>query len=306
MSSSPVLSVNIAGIKLKNPLIAASGCYGYGKDYLQWISPEEWGAITLKGTTLNSKKGNLPPRLVETPSGLINSVGLQNPGLDAVLEKELPALKGYNVTVLMNISGETEDEYVLLAEKLSSVSEISGIEINISCPNVEKGGLAFGENPSMVEKLVSRIRQKYAGPVIVKLSSHGNDLPDIARAAEKAGADALSLINTLRAMVIDIEKTRPVLSQSIGGLSGPAIRPVAVRVVWEVSAAVNIPVIGMGGITCADDALQFILAGARAVAIGTANFINPQVVKETVTGLEEYMRQKGYKYVKEMSGAARR
>ncbi len=306
MNSDPVLSVNIAGIKLKNPLVAASGCYGYGKDYLHWISPEEWGAITLKGTTLHSKKGNLPPRLVETPSGLINSVGLQNPGVDAVLEEELPAMQGYDVAVLMNVSGETEEEYVLLADKLSSVPAVSGIEVNISCPNVEKGGLAFGEDPPMVEKLISRMRQKYAGPLIVKLSPHGSNLPEIARAAEKAGADAISLVNTLRAMVIDIEKNKPVLPQNVGGLSGPAIRPVAVRAVWEVSAAVNIPIIGMGGITCADDALQFILAGARAVAIGTANFINPQVVKETVSGLEEYMRQKGYKYVDEMSGAARR
>lgn len=300
------LMVDIAGIKMKNPVIAASGCYGYGQDYLDFISPEKWGAITVKGTTLKPRQGNPPPRLAETPSGLINSVGLQNPGIDYVLQEELTGLADYDVPVIINISGETIEEYVLLAEKLSGIKKVGGIELNISCPNVKKGGLAFGSDPAVVKELVAEVRARYSGTLIVKLTPNTGELPDIAAAAEEAGADALSLINTLRAMEIDIEKEKPVLSTGIGGLSGPAIRPVAVRAVWEVAGEVKIPVIGMGGITCAGDALQFILAGASAVSIGTANFINPLVLTETLEGLEQYMKQKGYSSIEEICGAARR
>ncbi len=300
------LSVNIAGMQMKNPVIAASGCYGYGQDYLSYVSPEKWGAITVKGTTLKPRRGNPPPRLAETPSGLINSVGLQNPGIDAVLKDEIPGLMGYDVPVIINFSGETIEEYVLLGEKIAGATGIAGVELNISCPNVEKGGLAFGADPAVVKELVSQVRMRYPGPLIVKLTPNTGELPAIALAAEEAGADALSLINTLRAMEIDIEKGKPVLATAIGGLSGPAIRPVAVRAVWEVSEAVKIPVIGMGGITCAADAVQFILAGASAVSIGTANFINPLVLIETLDGIKEYMIRKGYSCIVEMSGAARR
>ncbi len=299
------LAVNLAGIKLKNPVIAASGCYGYGRDYLPWISPEEWGGITLKGTTLHPRKGNYPPRLAETPSGLINAVGLQNPGIDLVMEKEIPALRAYDVAVIVNIAGETMAEYVMLAKKLAKAEGVDALELNVSCPNVEKGGLSFGTDPAVVGELVSQVRSCYSGPLIVKLSYQGHALSDIALSAERAGADAISLINTVRAMVIDTEKNKPVLCTGAGGLSGPAIRPIAVCAVWEVSAAVGIPVIGMGGIRDAGDALQFIMAGARAVSIGTANFVNPLVVKETVQGIEDFLLRKDYCSVDEISGLAR-
>ena len=304
--NNPRLSVNIDGIELKNPVIAASGCYGYGGDYRPWVSLQEWGAITLKGTTLHSRQGNPPPRLVETPAGMINSVGLQNPGVDKVIAEELPHLQDENVAVIMNISGETIEEYVALTAKIAPLQRIDGIEVNVSCPNVEKGGISFGTDPESVSELVARVRSTYDGPLIVKLSPLGHDLPRVARAAEEAGAGVISLINTVPGMVIDADAVKPVLARGVGGLSGPAIRPVAVRAVWEVAGTVDIPLIGMGGIAGAEDALQFILAGARAVSIGTANFVNPLVVKETVAGIDEYMEHKGFKSMEEMCGAARR
>ncbi|NLZ28278.1 MAG: dihydroorotate dehydrogenase [Firmicutes bacterium] len=306
MNVEPDLAVEIAGIQMKNPLIAASGCYGYGQEYSSYISPERWGAIALKGTTLRPRAGNPPPRIVETPSGLINAVGLQNPGIEKVLKEEVPALREKDVPLIINVSGETVQEYVLLGESVSRARGVSGLELNISCPNVERGGIAFGSDPVLVRELVSAVRDSYTGPLIVKLSPNTEHLTRIAVAAEEAGADALSLINTLRAMVVDIEKQRPVLANVIGGLSGPAIRPVAVRAVWEVAAAVKIPLIGMGGIISTSDALQFILAGAAAVAVGTGNFIDPLIADKITAGIKEYMRSKGFARVSAMVGAARR
>lgn len=306
MNREPDLAVDIAGIQMRNPLIAASGCYGYGQEYTGYISPEKWGAITVKGTTLNPREGNPPPRIVETPSGLINAIGLQNPGIEKVLKEEIPAMRGHDVPLIINISGETVEEYVLLGELISRARGVAGLELNISCPNVERGGIAFGSDPLLVKELVSAVRRCYPGPLIVKLSPNTDRLPLIATAAEEGGADALSLINTLRAMVVDIERQRPALANVIGGLSGPAIRPVAVRAVWEVAAVVEIPLIGMGGITSASDALQFILAGATGVAIGTGNFLNPLIAIEITEGIKEYMRRKGFLKVTEMIGAAQR
>ncbi|NLI70011.1 MAG: dihydroorotate dehydrogenase [Firmicutes bacterium] len=306
MKAEPDLAVEIAGIQMKNPLIAASGCYGYGQEYSSYIPPGKWGAIALKGTTLHPRAGNPPPRIVETPSGLINAVGLQNPGIEKVLKEEVPALREKDVPLIINVSGETVEEYALLGELVSRAHGVSGLELNISCPNVERGGIAFGSDPVLVRELVSAVRDSYRGPLIVKLSPNTEHLTRIAVAAEEAGADALSLINTLRAMVVDIEKQRPMLANVIGGLSGPAIRPVAVRAVWEVAAAVKIPLIGMGGIISTSDALQFILAGAAAVAIGTGNFVDPLIADRITAGIREYMKSKDFPGVSAMVGAARR
>jgi len=299
------LTVNLAGITLANPLIAASGCYGYGFDYRRWIDPGDWGAIVVKGTTLRPRTGNPPPRLVETPSGMLNAIGLQNPGIDFFLKSIRPQLPELQCPVLVNIAGETLEEYRQLAAILNSVTEVSGIEVNISCPNVKRGGISFGCDPALAEELICRVREVYRQPLIVKLSMDAGNIVPVAEAAWRAGADALSLINTIKGMAIDVQKRRPVLGNVTGGLSGPAIRPVAVRAVWEVSAAVSIPVIGVGGIMQADDALEFILAGACAVAIGTANFIHPAVAREISQGLRQYLCDHGFSHYRELIGAAR-
>ncbi len=306
MSVEPDISVNLAGLKLKNPLIAASGCYGYGRDYSALVPPESWGAITVKGTTLQKRDGNPPPRLIETASGLINSVGLQNPGIETVIREEVPLMAGVDVPFIINISGESVDEYVLLAQKVNHIGEFKALELNISCPNVKKGGLTFGSDPPVVTELVRKVRAVYHKTLIVKLSPNTGDIAAIAVAAAEGGADVLSLINTVKAMEIDIESERPVLNMVAGGLSGPAIRPVALRAVWEVAGAVDIPVIGMGGIVTAEDAVQFILAGASAVAIGTANFVEPLVVITIREGIKDFMNRKGYKSIADFRGAARR
>lgn len=305
MKNDPCLALDLAGIRMQSPVIAASGCYGYGLDYARWVNPGDWGAITLKGTTVQPRAGNIPPRLAETPSGILNAVGLQNPGIDFFLKEIRPELRELGCPVIMNIAGESLDQYRELAAVLDGVKEVSAVEVNISCPNVQRGGLSFGRDPAVVEKLVAEIRQLYRGPLIVKLSPEAGDIVAVARAAENAGADALSLINTLKGMVIDIHSRRPLLGNITGGLSGPAIRPVAVRAVWEVAGAVSIPLIGMGGITSAEDALQFILAGATAVAVGTANFINPYIAREINLGLQRYLEEKGLRCYGELIGAAR-
>ncbi len=305
MIADPRLTFHLAGIKLKNPLIAASGCYGYGFDYMKWVDPGDWGAITLKGTTLEPRAGNPPPRLAETPSGLLNAIGLQNPGIAYFLKEIRPRLKELNCPVIMNIAGSSMEHYRELAARLEGVSEVSAVEINISCPNIRCGGISFGRDPAVVEKLVKVVRQVYRGTIIVKLSLESGDLEGVAQAAESAGADALSLINTLKGMVIDIHSRRPFLGNVTGGLSGPAIRPVAVRAVWDAAGAVSIPLIGMGGIASAEDALQFILAGASAVAVGTANFVEPLIVRKISLGLQEYLDNKGIDHYSELIGAAR-
>ncbi len=303
--SDSCLSATIAGITMANPLVAASGCYGYGFDYRHCIDPACWGAIVVKGTTLHPRLGNPPPRLVETPSGLLNAIGLQNPGIAYFLKYIRVRLPELGCPVLVNIAGETLDEYRRLAALLNGVDEVAGLEVNISCPNVKKGGISFGCDPALVYELVCRVREAYRGPLIVKLSLEAGNIVSVAEAATRAGADALSLINTIKGMVIDVQKRRPVLGNSTGGLSGPALRPLAVRAVWEVSQAVSVPVIGMGGIMQAEDALQFILAGSAAVAIGTANFVNPAVPKEICDGLKRYLADNGFTHYRELIGLAR-
>jgi dihydroorotate dehydrogenase (NAD+) catalytic subunit len=300
------LSTEIAGIVMTNPLLAASGCYGYGFDYNQWVEPGDWGAIVVKGTTLYPRPGNPPPRLVETPAGMLNAIGLQNPGIEYFLNRIRPRLPELGIPVIVNIAGETMEEYREVASLLDGVHEVSGIEVNISCPNVRCGGISFGCDPALVEELISIAREAYRGPLIVKLSLDAGNIVSIAEAAHRAGADALSLINTIKGMVIDVNRRKPVLGNITGGLSGPALRPAAVRAVWEVSAAVSIPVIGMGGIMEVEDALQFILAGASAVAIGTANFVNPAVARDIAAGLRQYLTDHSFSHYRELIGAARR
>jgi dihydroorotate dehydrogenase (NAD+) catalytic subunit len=299
------LSLNLAGIEMATPLMAASGCYGYGFDYASWVDPADWGAIVVKGTTLQPRGGNPPPRLVETPSGMLNAIGLQNPGIDHFVQHIHPALAALNCPAIVNIAGESLAQYRAVAARLNSLAHVAGIEVNISCPNVEIGGVSFGCDPVMVEELVCGVREAYRGPVLVKLSLEAGAIVPIALAAQKAGADAVSLINTIKGMVIDVKGRRPVLGNLTGGLSGPAIRPVAVRAVWEVSEAVTIPVVGMGGIMNAADALQFILAGASALAVGTANFINPYAARDITAGLSRYLSENGIKHYSELIGAAR-
>lgn len=305
MKAEPRLALELAGMKLNSPLVAASGCYGYGFEYGSWIDLREWGAIALQGTTLEPRSGNPPPRLVETPSGMLNAVGLQNPGIEHFLKEVRPRLGELGCPVIANIAGESIAQYRQLAAILDGVDEVSAVEINISCPNVRSGGVSFGRDPVIVKELVSAVRKSYRGPLIVKLTLEASDLIAVGRAAESAGADALSLINTLRGMVIDTAAQCPFLGNITGGLSGPAIRPVAVRAVWEMAGAVRVPLIGMGGIASVEDALQFILAGATAVAIGTANFINPHIAREINDDLQRYLEREGLCHYSKLIGAAR-
>lgn len=305
MSADPRLALELAGLKMQSPLMAASGCYGYGFEYAGWVDFRDWGAIVLQATTVEPQAGNPPPRLAETPSGMLNSVGLQNPGIAHFLEEIRPRLGALGCPLIANIAGKSIDQYLELASLLEGVGEVDAIEVNISCPNVHRGGIIFGRDPGVVTELVAAVRQVYRGTLVVKLSLESGDLGAIGRAAESAGADALSLINTIKGMVIDTAGRRPFLGNGTGGLSGPAIRPVAVRAVWEMAEAVSIPLIGMGGITSADDALQFILAGATAVAIGTANFISPHIAREINLGLLRYLERGGLRHYSELIGAAR-
>ncbi|MGI6096591.1 MAG: dihydroorotate dehydrogenase [Dethiobacteria bacterium] len=299
------LSVQIGKIRMKNPVMTASGTYGFGREYGEYVDLNRLGALVVKGITLEPCAGNPPPRICETPAGLLNAVGLQNSGLQTFIKEELPYLQGLAPPIIVNASAHTEEDFCRLVERLGELSGIDGIELNVSCPNVRHGGIAFGTDPQILYNLVSSVRDCTDRTLIVKLSPNVSDIVEVAVAAEKAGADALSLINTLIGMTIDIEKQRPVLANRTGGLSGPAIRPVAVRMVWEVSDAVMIPVIGMGGIVTAADALQFILAGASAVAVGSAHFANPQAALDVCEGIEKYLEERGCR-LKEIIGAAKR
>ncbi len=301
MSNSIDLSVNIAGIGLKNPVIMASGTYGFGHEYGEYIDLNTLGGISVKGLTLKERKGNPPPRIAETPAGILNSVGLQNPGVESFKKQELPFLKQFDTRIIANIAGNTIEEYCEMAEVLGD-SEIDAIELNVSCPNVKAGGLAFGTDPVLVEEITSAVKRYCRQPLIVKLSPNVGDIKSMARAAEAAGADCVSLINTILGMAIDIHRKKPVLANNFGGLSGPAVKPVAVRMVYEAAHAVKIPVIGMGGIACSDDAVEFLLAGAAAVMVGTANFVNPTVPLDIISGLEEYMKKYGYRSLKDVTG----
>ncbi len=269
------LSVNLAGMVMKNPIVVASGTFGFGREYSQFYDLSELGGICAKGLTLHRREGNPAPRIAETPMGILNSVGLQNPGVDAFIEEEMPFLRQYDVKIIANISGNTPEEYGIMCEKLAAAS-VDMIEVNISCPNVKAGGLAYGTKPELAAE-VTEVAKKHAGnvPVMVKMSPNVTDVTEIARAIEGAGADALSLINTLRGMRIDINTGRPILKMNTGGLSGPAVLPVAVRMVWEVANAVKLPILGMGGVSKGTDACQLMMAGATAVAVGTACFADP-------------------------------
>lgn len=298
------LEVNIGGIAMKNPVTTASGTFGFGLEYSGLVDLNRLGALVVKGTTLKPRLGNPAPRICETPAGLLNAIGLENPGVEAVLVKYIPFLKGYDVPVIINIAGDTVEEYAHLASKIDGCREVAGIEVNISCPNVKKGGMLFGSDPDSAAEVIREVRSATRLPVIAKLSPNVTSIAAVAESVARAGADAVSLINTLLGMSIDIRTRRPVLGNIMGGLSGPAVRPVAVRAVWQVYRAVSIPILGMGGITCAADALQFILAGASAVSVGTANFVNPRATIEILEGIESYMAENNIRDINELIGAA--
>ncbi len=295
------LSVNIAGIHFENSVIMASGTYGFGHEYSEYLDLNALGGISVKGLTLKERKGNPPPRIAETPAGILNSVGLQNPGVETFKKHDLPFLKQYRTKIIANIAGNTIEEYCEMAEILGD-SGVDAIELNVSCPNVKAGGLAFGTDPKLIEEITTSVKKYCKQPLIVKLSPNVGDIKTMARAAEAAGADCVSLINTLLGMAIDIHKKKPILANNFGGLSGPAVKPVAVRMVYEAAHAVKIPVIGMGGISSGEDAIEFLLAGASAIMVGTANFVNPTVPIEIIRGIEEYMIKYGYKGLDEIIG----
>ena len=295
----PDLSCEIAGIRFKNPVITASGTFGFGREYQGFYDISQLGGVCVKGLTLKPRQGNAPPRIAETPSGILNSVGLQNPGVEAFISEELPWLRRFDTVVIANIAGNTVQEYCEMAEKVCGAG-VDMVELNISCPNVKEGGIAFGVSPVQTTKVVSEARRHCSKPLIVKLTPNVSDITEPARAAEAAGADALSLINTIQGMRIDVATRRPVLNNVIGGLSGPAVRPVAVRMVWQVGSAVKLPIIGMGGISCGEDAVEMMLAGATAVSVGTACFLNPAAPLAIRDGIESYLASYGFKSVSDI------
>jgi dihydroorotate dehydrogenase (NAD+) catalytic subunit len=295
------LKVNLGRLKLQNPVITASGTFGYGREYSEFLDLNKLGAIVTKGISLHPMKGNPSPRICETPCGMLNAIGLQNPGVDAFLKEELPFLKRLNTRVIVNILGNSVDEYIEVAEMLDS-SGIDAIELNVSCPNVKKGGIAFGKRPKLLAQLIKGVKKQIHLPLITKLSSDTDDIKRFAKIAEDSGTDIISLINTIPGMSIDIKTRRPRLANVTGGLSGPAIKPIALRMVWECYNAVSIPIIGMGGIMIAEDAIEFILAGASAVAIGTGNFINPQATMDVLEGIRSFMINEGIRDINQLVG----
>jgi dihydroorotate dehydrogenase (NAD+) catalytic subunit len=297
------LSVQIGSLTLKNPLIAASGCFGYGVEYADLVDLSSLGGVAVKGLFLAEREGHPAPRIVETPAGMLNAIGLENPGVDVFLRDKLPVLRSYDTAVIVNIFGYSLEEYVGVAERLDGVPGVSGLEVNISCPNVKAGGIVFGTNLTAAFDLLSAVRKATKLPVIAKLSPNVTDITEFAKAARDVGCDGLSLINTLLGMAIDVRSRR--LANCTGGLSGPAIRPVAVRMVWQVAKVVSLPIIGMGGIMTAEDALEFILAGASAVAVGTANFVNPRATIDVAEGIEAFLEQQGIGSVRELVGQVR-
>ena len=297
------LSVKIGSLELKNPVMTASGTFGYGKEFEDFVNLEEIGGIIVKGTTLHHREGNAYPRMVETPSGMLNCVGLQNKGVDYFCEHIYPEIKDIRTNMIVNVSGSTVDDYVATAERIDALEKIPAIELNISCPNVKSGGMAFGVTCEGASEVVRAVRKAYHKTLIVKLSPNVTDIASIAKAVEAEGADSVSLINTLMGMVIDIEKRIPMLSINTGGMSGPAVRPVAVRMVWQVARAVQIPVIGLGGIMNAHDAIEFFMAGATAIEIGTANFIDPAVTVKVKNGINEWLDAHGCRSVQEIVGS---
>ncbi|WP_406676967.1 dihydroorotate dehydrogenase [Moorella sp. ACPs] len=297
------MAVQLAGLTLKNPVMPAAGTFGFGEEYAPFIDLNRLGAIVVKTITLQPLIGNPPPRFMETYCGLLNSVGLQNPGLEVFIREKLPYLRRFSPPLIVNIAGKTIDEYAELAERLSAAEGVAALEVNISCPNVKEGGIVFGTVPEMAARVTAAVKRHTHLPVIIKLTPNVTDITEIARAVEDAGADALSLINTVRGMAIDIKTRRPALANVVGGLSGPAIKPIALYAVWQVAQVVKIPLIGMGGIMTAHDAVEFLLAGATAVAVGTAGLVNPRALSEIIAGLEHYLLEEGVEDIKELIGA---
>ena len=299
------LSVNIGGIQMRNPVMTASGTFGYGSEYADFVDLNRLGAVVVKGVTSVPWPGNPMNRIMETPSGMLNAIGLQNVGVDGFISEKLPYLNEFDVPVIVNVCGKTVEEYLLVVEKLSSVDGVAGIELNISCPNLDCGGMSFGVDPTLAHQLVSEVREKTGLPLLVKLSPNVTDITVIARAVEDGGADALSAINTLLGMAINAKTREPEIANVTGGLSGPAIKPVALRLVWEVYKSVSLPIVGMGGIMNGTDAVEFFIAGASAIAVGTANFINPQASIEVVDGIGNYLEKMDMTSVKELVGSLR-
>lgn len=297
-------SVNLAGIELKNPVMTASGTFGSGMEYSEFVDLNCLGAVVTKGVANVPWPGNPTPRVAEVYGGMLNAIGLQNPGIDVFMERDLPFLQQYDTKVIVNVCGKTVEDYLEVVERLAD-APVDMLEINVSCPNVKEGAIAFGQKADCLYDITSAIKKKAAQPVIMKLSPNVTDITEMARAAEAAGADAISLINTLTGMKIDIHKRSFLLANKTGGMSGPAVKPVAVRMVWQCAQAVKIPIIGMGGIMNAEDALEFIMAGATAVAVGCANFINPYATQEIVSGIETFMEKEGVSDIAELTGCVR-
>lgn len=291
------------GLTIKNPVMTASGTFGYGLEYGDFIDLNRLGGVLVKGTTLHPRQGNPYPRMAETPSGMLNAVGLQNKGVDYFCEHIYPTISGYDTAMIVNVSGSQVEDYIETAEKINALERIPAIELNISCPNVKEGGMAFGVTCAGAASVVRAVRAVYDKTLIVKLSPNVTDITEIARAVEAEGADSISMINTLLGMAIDAEKRRPVLSTITGGLSGPAVKPIALRMVWQTAQAVKVPIIGMGGIASATDAIEFLLAGASAVEVGTYNFVDPSVTTQIVNGIEDYMRRHGFTDIQDLIGA---
>lgn len=297
------LNIQIGNLNLKNPVMTASGTFGYGKEYSDFIDLGKLGGICVKGTTLHDRQGNAYPRMAETPSGMLNAVGLQNKGVDYFVSHIYPEIKDFDTNIIVNVSGSTIEDYAECAARLSDLDKVPGIELNISCPNVKEGGMAFGTSACSAADVVKAVRKVYNKTLIVKLSPNVTDITEIAKAAEGEGADSLSLINTLLGMAIDINRRKPVLSTVTGGLSGPCVKPVALRMVWQTYNAVKIPIIGMGGIASWQDAIEFILAGSSAIQIGTYNFIDPTISEKVVDGIQGYLDQHNISHIKELIGA---
>ena len=296
------LKIEIGGLKLKNPVLTASGTFGYGTEFDDFFDVNTLGAFVVKGTTLHPRQGNAYPRMAETPSGMLNAVGLQNGGVKYFVNHIYPRLLRFNTPIMVNVSGSTVEEYIACAEQINELEHIAGIELNISCPNVKEGGMAFGTSCPAAEAVVRSVRKVYHKHMMVKLSPNVTDIAEIARAVETNGADSISLINTILAMAIHAESRKPVLSTITGGLSGPAIKPIALRMVWQVFHSVKVPVVGMGGIMNANDAIEFFLAGASAIQVGTANFIDPLVTQQIIGGIDNYLERHKFKSIKEIIG----
>lgn len=299
------LSVNLAGLELKNPVLTASGTFGYGREFEELLDLNRLGGIVAKGISLQPRPGNPPPRIVETACGMLNAIGLENVGIEQFLKEKTPFFKTLRTKVIANVLGDSVEDYSLLAETLNEEPSIAGLEVNISCPNVKAGGVAFGTSPKMAASVTAAVRDKYKKTLIIKLSPNVSDIVAIAKSVQDAGADGVSLINTVIGMAIDVRTRRPKLANIIGGLSGPAIKPIALRMVWQVARNISIPVIGIGGISSTEDALEFLIAGASAVQIGTANFITPGISEKIVAGLEEYCREIKAGSIKEIIGSLR-